>query len=155
MKKIISLFLFLILISFNQLNAQEAESKDTIITEAAPEYPGGDEARIKFLIENIVYPQIAKEANIYGIVYISFIVEKDGSISNVKVLRGIGGGCDEEAIRVVKMMPKWKAGIQNGVPKRAQMYMPISFILKSGRELRKERKEKRKQYIEQTKVISL
>jgi periplasmic protein TonB len=99
------------------------------IVEKMPEFPGGDEARIKFLGENIKYPQMAKESGIQGTVYVTFVVEGNGAISNVKVLRGIGGGCDEEAIRVVKIMPKWKSGEQRGKPVRVQFNMPIRFTL--------------------------
>ncbi len=99
------------------------------IVEEQPEFPGGEEARIKFITENIKYPQIAKENGIEGKVFITFVVEKDGSISNVRLLRDIGGGCGEEAIRVVKAMPKWKPGKQRGQAVRVQFNMPINFVL--------------------------
>lgn len=94
-----------------------------------PEYVGGEEARIMFLRKNIVYPQIAREANIQGTVYITFVVEKTGEITNVKLERGIGGGCDEESIRVTKAMPKWKPGKQREKPVRVQYTVPIKFVL--------------------------
>ena len=72
---------------------------------------------------------MARESGIQGVVYVTFVVEPDGSISNVRVIRGIGGGCDEEAIRVVKMMPKWIPGNQRGKPVRVQFNMPIKFTL--------------------------
>lgn len=97
--------------------------------EELPEFPGGNDARVKFLSENTSYPKIAKDAGIQGPVHLTFVVEKDGSISNVAILRGIGGGCDEEAIRVVKAMPKWKPGRQNGKEVRVQFNMPIHFKL--------------------------
>jgi len=99
------------------------------VVEAMPEFPGGDEARVRFLQENLKYPQAAKEAGIEGRVYLTFVVEKDGRVTDVKVLRGIGGGCDEEAIRVVQAMPKWKAGMQRNRPVRVQYNMPILFKL--------------------------
>jgi len=99
------------------------------IVESMPEFPGGEEARTRFLLENIKYPQMARESGIQGVVYVTFVVEPDGSISNVRVIRGIGGGCDEEAIRVVKMMPKWIPGNQRGKPVRVQFNMPIKFTL--------------------------
>jgi len=105
------------------------EEEIFVIVEQTPEYPGGDEARLNFLRNNIKYPQMAREAGIQGTVYVSFTVEKDGSITQVKVLRGIGGGCDEEAIRVTKMMPKWKAGKQRGKEVRVSYNMPIKFTL--------------------------
>jgi len=99
------------------------------VVEEMPEYSGGDEARIKFLIAHLRYPQIAKESGIQGTVYVSFIVESDGSVSNVKVLRGVGGGLDEESVRVVELMPKWIPGKCDGVPVRVQFNMPLRFTL--------------------------
>lgn len=100
-----------------------------IVVEEMPEYIGGDDARIKFISENVVYPTMARESNIQGTVYVTFVVETDGSITDVKILRGIGGGCDEEAIRVVKIMPKWKPGKQTGKNVRVQFNLPIKFTL--------------------------
>lgn len=100
-----------------------------VIVESMPMFPGGDEARLKFLNENVKYPTMANEAGIQGRVYVEFVVEKDGSVTNVRVVRGIGGGCDEEAIRVVKNMPKWIPGKQRSVPVRVRFNMPIKFIL--------------------------
>ena len=99
------------------------------VVEEAPSYPGGEEARVKFIMASIVYPQAAKEAGIQGTVFVTFVVEADGSITDVRILRGIGGGCDEEAIRVVKAMPKWAPGKQRGRAVRVQFNMPIKFIL--------------------------
>jgi protein TonB len=105
------------------------EEEIFMIVEQVPEYPGGDEARLNFLRNNVKYPQMAREAGIQGTVYVSFTVEKDGGITQVKIMRGIGGGCDEEAIRVTKMMPKWKAGKQRGKEVRVSYNMPIKFTL--------------------------
>lgn len=106
-----------------------AEQEIFIVVEDAPQYPGGDEARIRFLNDNIRYPQMARESGIQGTVYITFVVERDGSITDVRILRPIGGGCDEEAIRVIKAMPKWTPGKQRGRPVRVQFNMPIRFTL--------------------------
>ena len=100
------------------------------IVEQDPEYIGGDEARLNFLRNNIKYPQMAREAGIQGTVYVNFTVEKDGSITQIKIIRGIGGGCDEEAVRVVQMMPKWKPGKQRGKEVRVAYDMPIKFTLR-------------------------
>jgi protein TonB len=108
---------------------EAVEEEIFVFVEEQPTYPGGDEARLTYLRDNIKYPEIAKESGIQGTVYVTFVVEKDGRISNVKVLRGIGGGCDEEAVRVIKNMPSWKAGKQRGRAVRAQFNMPIRFIL--------------------------
>jgi protein TonB len=100
----------------------------TVVKEM-PEFPGGDTERIKFLINNLTYPREAREAYISGTVYLDFIVERDGSISNIRLIRGIGGGCDEEAVRVVKMMPRWKPGRNQGHEVRVQFMLPIKFTL--------------------------
>ena len=102
------------------------------VVEAMPEYPGGDAARMKYLQDNIKYPNMARESGIQGTVYVTFVVERDGSVTDVKILRGIGGGCDEEAIRVIKTMPKWVPGKQRGKPVRVQFNMPIKFTLQGG-----------------------
>jgi protein TonB len=82
-----------------------------------------------YLGNNIKYPVMAKESGIQGKVYVTFVVERDGSITDVKVLRGIGGGCDEEAVRVVASMPRWKPGKQRGKPVRVQYNLPVRFTL--------------------------
>ena len=104
---------------------------DTVfsICEVMPEFPGGTEKFMEYLSGNIKYPEAAKDKNISGRVFIQFVVEKDGSVTNVGVMRGIGGGCDEEAIRVVKAMPKWKPGLQDGKPVRVSYILPVNFKL--------------------------
>ena len=97
--------------------------------EEYPEFPGGEKALYEYIKNNIRYPEVARTSGITGTVYVQFVVEKDGSISDVKVLRGIGGGCDEEAVRVVKSMPKWKPGKQRGQPVRVYYTLPIDFKL--------------------------
>jgi protein TonB len=97
--------------------------------EQMPEYPGGDDARIKFILKNLSYPRMANESGIQGTVYVTFVVSKTGQISGVKVLRGIGGGCDEEAVRVIKLMPPWIPGRQNGKAVPVQFSLPLRFSL--------------------------
>jgi periplasmic protein TonB len=104
--------------------------KPFVIVEQMPDFPGGTEELMKFLHKNTQYPQMARETSIQGTVYVQFVVNKDGKISAVKILRGIGGGCDEEAIRVVKSMPDWKPGKQNGVAVPVFFQLPIKFTLK-------------------------
>jgi TonB family protein len=100
-----------------------------VLVEDMPEFPGGDEARNNYLTKNIKYPEVARKEGIEGRVFITFVVEKDGSIADVKVLRGIGGGCDEEAVRVIENMPVWIPGKQRGKNVRVQFNMPIVFKL--------------------------
>jgi len=97
--------------------------------EVQPEYPGGEEALMEYLRDNIKYPQLAREKNIQGTVFIQFIVRSNGRISGIRVLRGIGGGCDEEAIRVIENMPLWIPGSQNGKHVSVEFNIPIRFIL--------------------------
>ena len=99
------------------------------IVEEMPSFPGGEQKLMEFVGKNIKYPQIARETGIQGRVFVNFVVEPDGSVSNVTVLRGIGGGCDEEAMRVVKNMPKWKPGKQRGKAVRVQYMLPVNFRL--------------------------
>lgn len=99
------------------------------IVEEMPSFPGGEAKLMEFVAKNVKYPQIARETGIQGRVFVNFVVEPDGSVSNVSVLRGIGGGCDEEAMRVVKTMPKWKPGKQRGKPVRVQYMLPVNFKL--------------------------
>ncbi len=108
---------------------EEAEEEVFLVVEEDPEFPGGLEALSKFIADNIKYPQLAKENNITGRVFVSFVVEKDGRVGQVKILRDIGGGCGNEAVRVVKLMPRWKPGKQRGKAVRTQFNLPVNFDL--------------------------
>ena len=105
--------------------------KDFASVETLPEFAGGMAGWGKYLSANLKYPEIARKNNITGRVIMSFIVEKDGSLSDIKVLRGIGGGADEEAVRILKASPNWKPGLLNGNPVRVAYTMPIFFQLAS------------------------
>ena len=94
-----------------------------------PSFFGGEDAMYKWLSETIKYPLQAKETGIKGTVYITFVVEKDGSITGAQLMRDIGGGCGEEALRVVSLMPKWREGRQSNKPVRVQFVLPIKFEL--------------------------
>ncbi|MGY4384053.1 protein TonB [Pedobacter sp. UYP24] len=97
--------------------------------EAFPEFEGGMKAWYKYVSRNLKYPEMAVDQSKGGKVFISFVVERDGSISNVQVVRGVGYGMDEEASRVIKKSPNWKPGRQNGKPVRVRFNMPITFSL--------------------------
>ena len=105
------------------------EAQIFMVVESMPEYPGGEAALYAYLAANIKYPQMAKESGIQGRVFVTFVVERDGRVTDVRVLRGIGGGCDEEAIRVVENMPKWTPGKQRGKSVRVQYNLPVKFTL--------------------------
>jgi periplasmic protein TonB len=97
------------------------------IIDVYPRFPGGDEARLYFLRNNIRYPESALKNGIQGVVMLIFIIEQDGSVSDVKVNKGIGGGCDEEAMRVTRIMPRWEPGKRSGRAVRVMVRMPIVF----------------------------
>jgi periplasmic protein TonB len=99
------------------------------IIEDKPEFPGGDAALLNFLGKNTKYPEMAVEAGIKGTVYVSFVIEKDGSVAGVSVMRPVDKLLDDEALRVVKSMPKWKPGKQRGKPVRVSYHVPIKFTL--------------------------
>ena len=102
-----------------------------LFAEEMPSYPGGNAERMKFLAANIKYPPFALENGIQGTVYVQFIIDSKGNITDFKIQRGIGGGCDEEAERVIKMMPQWHAGKQNGKAVRVIYNMPVVFRINS------------------------
>ena len=99
------------------------------VVEEMPEFPGGAAKMMEFIQKNIKYPMMARESDIQGRVFVNFVVEPDGTITNVTVMRGIGGGCDEEALRVVQSMPNWKPGKQRGSAVRCSFTVPIIFKL--------------------------
>jgi protein TonB len=106
---------------------ESTEPVDMRVVEVMPEPVGGAAAWSKFLQKNVRFPAPAQEAGVGGRVWLSFIVEKDGSISNITVERGAGYGMDEEAVRVLKLAPAWKPGIQNGHPVRVRFNLPFNF----------------------------
>ncbi len=98
--------------------------------EEMPTFPGGEAALYEYLQRNIKYPPLARENGITGKVFIGFVVDKEGKIGDIKILRSLGAGCDEEALRVIKSMPGWKPGKQNGRTVAVSYSMPINFSLK-------------------------
>lgn len=113
-----------------EIEEEEIVEEEVFLSvEENPEFPGGTAKLLEYVRKNLKYPMMARESDIQGRVFVGFVVEKDGSISNVQVIRGIGGGCDEEAVRVVQSMPKFKPGKQRGNPVRVQYTLPIVFKL--------------------------
>ncbi len=117
--------------SKNTVSPKDTDGDDEVIliVQQKPEFENGDKAMYEFIAQHIHYPEIARQNAIEGTVFIGFVVSKDGSIRDVVVKRGIGGGCNEEAIRVIKMMPKWKPGKQNGKPVNVAFTLPVKFKL--------------------------
>jgi TonB family protein len=109
---------------------QEAADQEVFgIVETMPMFRGGEGKLFEFIENNLVYPQQAIDAGVEGWVVVGFYIEKDGTVSDAEVLRGIGYGCDEEALRVVGLMPKWRPGAQGGTKIRVSMMLPIKFAL--------------------------
>jgi protein TonB len=106
------------------------KEKPTIDFDEPAEFPGGEIERKIYLKDNIIYPSFAKEINVQGTVYVQFVVNRNGKISDVTLQRGIGSGCDEEAIRVVKKMPTWKPAKKDGQVVTAYFNMAIVYVLK-------------------------
>jgi len=118
-------------VEFVEMPEETAEEEQIFtVVEDMPQFPGGEAALFKYLGENMKYPAMAKDAGVSGVVFVTFVVGKSGQVSNVEILRGIGAGCDEEAIRVVQNMPKWSPGKQRGKEVTVQYNLPIRFTLK-------------------------
>ncbi len=112
-----------------QAEEEEEEAQVFFIVEDMPEFPGGELALRKYIANAIKYPVIAQENGIQGKVYVTFVVDKDGSISDAKIARGVDPSLDKEALRVVGTLPKWKPGKQRGKPVRVSYTVPINFVL--------------------------
>ena len=115
----------------NDTEAPNLETKEDIflVVETMPKFPGGEKAMYTYIAKNVKYPAKAKQEGTQGRVFVTFVVEKDGSISEVALLRGVSEELDQEALRVIKSMPKWTPGEQSGKPVRVQYRMPIKFAL--------------------------
>ncbi len=102
-----------------------------LFAQTMPSFPGGEAKLREYIIKNFNYPDYERTHGISGTSNVSFVVEKDGSLTDIKVVKGVpkGSGCDAEGIRLVKQMPKWKPGIQGGKPVRVQMSLPIIFTI--------------------------
>jgi protein TonB len=115
-----------------QTEIVQEEEKPFVHVEQMPEFPGGMTEMNKFILKNLQYPVIASEMGVQGTVILQFVVGRDGKIGSIKVMRGIGSGCDEEAIRVLQKMPAWNPGRQGGKPVQVYFTLPIRFLLNKG-----------------------
>jgi len=159
-KKVIYLIAILAfqLLAINFLSAQTTEEKEETsvkykVVEEMPRFPGCEDQKLsqiglkkcaekkmlEFIYSNITYPRLARENGNEGRVIIQYIVERDGSITNAKIVRNVPGGCGEEALRVINTMPKWRPGMQKGKPVKVQYTLPIKFGLE-----KKKKKKRRK-----------
>jgi len=116
-------------IIFEEPVEEEVADEVFTIVEQQPEYPGGMSAFYQFVTKKLKYPSQARRMGIEGKVFVQFVVDKAGNITEVTAVRGIGAGCDEEAVRVIKSSPQWKAGKQRGKAVKVRMILPITFKL--------------------------
>jgi TonB family protein len=112
-----------------KVKATPEEEKIYDRPQKAPAFPGGESEMLAFIEQNLQYPEEAKANQLSGMVVVSFVIEKDGAVSNLRVTREIGGGCGEEAMRVIRSMPKWSPGKQDGKPVRSLKVVPVRFVL--------------------------
>ncbi|MBC7411529.1 MAG: energy transducer TonB [Bacteroidia bacterium] len=133
MKLLKTIFLAIILncVALHATQAQDNAPQIFTVVEQMPEYVGGEDAMHQFISSSLKYPTAEKNKNITGTVYVTMVINVDGSLSNISVLRGVknGTGLDNEALRVIKAMPKWNAGMHNGKPSAVQYNLPIRFSL--------------------------
>lgn len=108
---------------------EEEEAAPFVIVEDMPEFKGGEKALLKYIAEHVVYPEIAKENDIQGTVYVKFVVNEKGKVTNVGLLRGVDPLLDKEAIKVIESLPDWKPGKQSGKNVKVSMQVPIKFQL--------------------------
>ena len=129
MKKLIS-FLF-ILFTFIAVNAQDNSAKEEVFSkvDVMPEYPGGMEDLSYFFYTHLKYPEDAKKEKIEGTVYVAFIVDENGKVKNVRVIKGVFPSLDKEAVRVASQMPNWTPGKHNGKNVKVQFNLPVKFAL--------------------------
>ncbi len=114
---------------FEEKMPEEAAEEIYDFVQTRPSFDGGLREFYKFVGKNLKYPDKARRMGIEGKVYVHFVIDKDGSLSDIKIVRGIGAGCDEEVMRIINMSPKWNPGKQRGNPVRVRMMLPISFVL--------------------------
>lgn len=131
MKKLIVILTILFpVVSFSQDSYGQLPKEEIYeFVDTEPEFPGGEQNMYQYIINNIKYPETAKENNIQGRVYVKFVVTKDGNITDVEIARSVESSIDAEAIRVIKSMPKWKPGTQRGKPVNVRFTLPIKFSL--------------------------
>lgn len=126
----VALMMLVLLFSFMTSTAQTKKNDMVFdVVEVMPQFPGGQIAMLQYLMKNIKYPEQAMKERIQGRVTVSFIIEKDGSISDVKAVRSVHPLLDKEAVRMVKSMPKWSPGKNNGKPVRVRFNLPVMFKL--------------------------
>lgn len=118
-----------LLISFSGIAQSADTSLVSVPVDVLPEFPGGTEALSAFLSDNVVYPLFEKENGISGQAVVKFLVDKEGKVDSLKIIKSVSAGIDNEVIRVMKLMPAWKPGTQNGKPVNVYFSLPVRFSL--------------------------
>ncbi|MES2382712.1 MAG: energy transducer TonB [Bacteroidota bacterium] len=116
--------------SYAQMLPVDTTKQVLTMPEEMPQFPGGENEMYSFISKNLYYPTLAKENAIEGKVYVRFVVERDGSIDQIEILKKLGWGCDEEVIRMIQLMPKWKPGKMKGNAVPVFFVLPVVFKLK-------------------------
>lgn len=124
----------IILLAFSPILSAQTDTvkmniPDSIRVEVMPEFPGGERAVMDFVSNNLKYPEAAKEMNIQGKVYVKFAVNTDGKVSDIQIVKGLSKECDNEVLRVIRLMPDWKPGTLNGIPVKTYYTLPVKFAL--------------------------
>ena len=128
MKKLFLIMFFMAFVSVNAYSqSDDSDNSVYAMVDERAQFPGGQNEMLKYLQENLQYPEAAKANNVHGRVFVKFVVERDGSLSDIQIFRGLGSGCDEEAIRLIQSMPKWKPGKNKGKEVRTSMTVPVNF----------------------------
>ena len=129
MKKIILILILCLGYSASVFSQDTSSAQIFLAVEQMPEFPGGEDSLMTYLVNNISYPKAAIDSSIGGTVYVEFVVCEDGKLCEVKTIRDIGGGCGEEAVKAVKAMPRWKPAYNGGKAVRTMFTLPIQFGL--------------------------
>jgi protein TonB len=116
-------------VATEQNHITEEPDQTFVIVEIMPQFPGGEKEMTKFIKNNMKYPSLAAENGISGTVIVNFVIDRDGRITRIKVVRGVGGGCDEEAIRVLNLMPLWTPGKQGGKAVLVSFTLPFKYMI--------------------------
>ena len=134
-----SLFVFSFCLKAQTTTTSDSTKSDTTykMVDVMPQFPGGDQALFEFLMKNLQYPSIAREKGTMGTVIVNFTVTTTGEIDAIKIIKSVGDGCDEEALRVVKLLPNFIPGTQNGKPVSVYFNLPINFKLNSSSKTKK------------------
>lgn len=114
----------------NDSLSSRSQQDSIVVLDVLPSFPGGEDSLNTFLLSRIVYPKEAQENFVHGTVYVSFEIDEDGIVRDIRCVRGIGAGCDEETMRVISLMPRWSPAIKNGKPIKTIYTLPVRFIQK-------------------------